>query len=212
MLTVDLKKAFQDFKAIKHFIVGEKITEENIETWHQIRKDTKEKYATLFSQPHLKDLTREELESFPYYRNNRSWTSLYIRGETANKIVDIKKTITHLLDEDIDIRLRINSVLKGGSYHVKGIGKSIATSILHICDKEDKYSVWNTRTERGLIKIGRLPERTIDKGEFYYRLNAELNKLKRQLDTDLIMIDCFMWYIKKFRERAATATMEDTRT
>jgi len=199
-LTVDLEKAFQDFKAIKHFIAGEGITEENIESWHQIRKNAKEKYAILFSQPHLKDLTREEFESFLYYENNRSWTTLYRRGlEAASKIRDLKKAIAYLQDEDIDIRVRINSVLRGGDYYVRGIGKNIATAILLVCDKEDKYGLWNNRTEGGLEKIGRLPRRTYNKGEFYFRINSELNRLKRQLDTDLIIIDCFMWYIDKFR-------------
>jgi len=197
---VDLEKAFQDFKALKHFIAGEGITEENIESWHQIRKNAKEKYVILFSQPHLTDLTREEFGSFLYYKNNRSWTTLYRRGlEAASKIEDLKKAIAYLQDEDIDIRDRINSVLRGGGYHVRGMGKNLVTAILHVCDKEDKYGVWTNRTERGLEKIGRLPRRTYNKGEFYFRINSELNRLKKQLDTDLIIVDSFMWYIDKFR-------------
>ncbi len=197
---MDLEETFRDFKAIKNFIAGDGIIEKNIESWRQIRKNTKEKYAILFSQPHLKDLTREEFESFLYYKNNRSWTTLYRRGkEAASKIEDLKKTIAYLQDEDIDIRIRINSVLRGGDYYVRGIGKNIATAILLVCDKEDKYGLWNNRTEGGLEKIGRLPRRTYNKGEFYFRINSELNKLKKQLDTDLIMIDMFMWYIDKFR-------------
>ena len=200
MLTVDLEKVFQDFKAMKHFNAGEGITEENIEIWHQIRKNANEKYAILFSQPHLKDLTREEFVSFLYYRNNRSWTKLYRRGlEAASKIGDLKKAIAYLQYEDIDIRVRINSVLRGGGYYVRGIGKNIATGILFVCDQEDKYGLWNNRTEGGLEKIGRLPRKTYNNGEFYFRINSELNRLKRQLNTDLIMIDMFMWYIDKFR-------------
>ena len=79
------------------------------------------------------------------------------------------------------------------------MGKNLATAILHVCDKEDKYGVWNNRTEGALEKIGRLPRRTYNNGEFYSRINSELNRLKRQLDTDLIMVDMFMWYIDKFR-------------
>ena len=200
ILKADVEKTFQDFKAIKHFVAGEGITEASLESWHQIRKNAKEKYAILFSQPHLKGLTREDFESFLYYRNNRAWTNLYRRGkEAANKIEDIKKAITYLQNESIDIRVRINSVLLGGSYHVRGMGKNLATAILHICDKEDKYGVWNNRTEGGLQKLGRLPRRTSNKGEFYYRINAELNRLKKELDTDLIIVDSFMWYIDKFK-------------
>lgn len=89
------------------------------------------------------------------------------------------------------------SVLHGGSYHVTGVGKNLATAILHICDGEDRYGVWNTRTEGGLKKLGRLPRRTYNNGEFYHRINMELNQLKKELNSDLIMVDSFMWYVDK---------------
>jgi hypothetical protein len=65
--------------------------------------------------------------------------------------------------------------------------------------REDKYGVWNNRTEGGLQKLGRLPRRTYNKGEFYYMTNTELNRLKKELDTDLIIVDSFMWFVDKFR-------------
>jgi hypothetical protein len=200
ILEVDLAQAFQDFNSLKHFVAGEGITEESLESWHQIRKNAKEKYALLFRKPRLNELTREDFDSFLYYRNNRAWTNLYRRGkEAANNIGDSKKAIAYLQNESIDIKVRINSVLLGGSYHVRGMGKNLATAILHVCDKDDKYGVWNNRTEGGLQKLGRLPRRTYNKGEFYYRINAELNRLKKELDTDLIIVDSFMWYVDKFR-------------
>ena len=197
---VDLDKTFQAFRAMKHFVAGEGITEESLESWHQIRIKAKEKYAMLFSQPCLRELTREDFESFLYFRNNRSWTNLYRRcKEAANKIGDLRKAIAYLQNESIDVRVRINSVLRGGSYYIRGMGKNLATAILHVCDREDKYGVWNNRTEGGLQKLGRLPRRTYNKGEFYYRINVELNRLKKELDTDLIIVDSFVWYVDKFR-------------
>lgn len=197
---VDLDKTFQAFKAMKHFVAGEGITEKSLESWHQIRIKAKEKYAMLFSQPRLRELTREDFDSFLYFRNNRSWTNLYRRcKEVAHKIGDLRKAIVYLQNESVDVRVRINSVLRGGSYYIRGMGKNLATAILHVCDKEDKYGVWNNRTEGGLQKLGRLPRRTYNKGEFYYRINMELNRLKKKLDTDLIIVDSFMWYVDKFR-------------
>jgi hypothetical protein len=195
----ELEKVFQAFKTIKHFDAG-RITEISLESWYQARIKAKEKYAALFSQPHLNNLTREDFDSFLYYRNNRSWTNLYRRGkEVANNINRLKKVLAYLQDESIDIRVRINSALRGGSYHVKGVGKNLATAILHVCDQEDKYGLWNNRTEGALQKLGRLPRRTYNKGEFYSRINVELNKLKEELDTDLVIVDSFMWYVDKFR-------------
>jgi hypothetical protein len=197
---MDLDEILQAFKASFPLSAGEGITEESLESWHQIRIKTKEKYAMLFSQPHLKELTKEDFESFLYYKNNRAWTNLYRRGkEAANRIVDLKRAILYLQNESIDIRVRINSILQGGSYYVRGMGKNLTTAILHICDREDKYGVWNNRTEGGLQKLGRLPRRTYNKGEFYYMINTELNRLKKELDTDLIIVDSFMWFVDKFR-------------
>lgn len=193
---MDLDKTFQAFKAIGPFAAGKGIIEASVESWYQSRVKAKEKYAMLFSQPRLKSLTREDFDSFLYFRNNRSWTNLYRRcKEAANKMVDLKKAIKYLQNENVNIRVRINSVLRGGSYYVRGMGKNLATAILHVCDREDKYGVWNNRTEGGLQKLGRLPGRTYNNGEFYYMINEELNRLKKELDTDLIIIDGFMWYV-----------------
>jgi hypothetical protein len=181
-------------------VPGEGITEESLESWHQIRIKTKEKYAILFRQPQLKQLTRDDFESFLYYKNNRSWTNLYRRcKEAGNHIEDLKKAIAYLQNESVDIKVRINSVLQGGSYYVKGMGKNLATAILHVCDTRDEYGVWNNRTEGGLQKLGRLPVKTYNDGEFYYRINRELNQLKKELETDLIVVDSLMWYVDKLQ-------------
>ncbi|MFH0748720.1 MAG: endonuclease NucS domain-containing protein [Candidatus Bathyarchaeota archaeon] len=193
----DLSKTLHAFRISFPLIVGEGITEESLEGWHRARRKAKEQYARLFSQPYLKVLTKEDFESFLYFRNNRASTNLYRRGkEATDKMGDLKKTIAYLQNESIDIKVRINSVL-GGSYYVRGIGKNLATAILHVCDKDDKYGVWNTRTEGGLQKLGRLPRKTYNQGEFYYSINMELNRLKKELNTDLIIIDSFMWYVDK---------------
>ncbi|MCJ7633004.1 endonuclease NucS [Candidatus Bathyarchaeota archaeon] len=193
----DLNKTLHAFRVSFPLIAGEGITEESLESWHRARIKAKEKYARLFSQPCLKDLTKDDFESFLYFRNNRAWTNLYRHGKKASdKIGDLKKTIVYLQNESVDIKVRINSVL-GGSYYIRGMGKNLATAILQVCDKDDKYGVWNNRTEGGLQKLGRLPRRTYNNGEFYYSINIELNRLKKELNTDLISVDSFMWYVDK---------------
>lgn len=194
----NIAKVFQRFRNIRDFVAGEGIIEESVDSWYRARKEAKEKYARLFSLENLRNLTAEDFESFLYFRNNRSWTTLYRRGcEAAENMHDLKKALSFLQNESVDIRTRINSVLYGGSYHIKGLGKNIATAILHICDKKDKYGVWNNRTEGGLKKLERLPRRTYNNGEFYCRINIELNRFKKELKTDLIMIDSFLWYVDK---------------
>jgi hypothetical protein len=196
---MDLKKIFQAFKDSFPLIAGGGITENSLESWHRARVNAKEKYALLFNQPRLKDLTKEDFYSFLYFENNRSWTNLYRRGkEAADKIGDLKKAIAYLQNESVDIKVRVSSVL-GGSYYVRGMGKNLATAILHVCDGNDRYGVWNNRTEGGLLKLGRLPRKTYNNGEFYHSINMELNRIKKELNTDLIIVDSLMWYVDKNR-------------
>ncbi len=199
---LDVKEIFKDFMAMTTFAVGEGIEEESVNIWQKARKEAKEKYGLVFSLENLKNLTIEDFQSFLYFRNNRAWTNLYRRGlEASQDIESLRKTLTFLQDESVDIKDRINGVLQGGSYHIKGFGKNIATGILHVCDKEDKYGVWNNRTEGGLQKLGLLPRRTYNKGDYYYQINLKLNLLKKELGTDLILVDCFMWYVDKKRNQ-----------
>jgi hypothetical protein len=194
----DVKNAFQKFRTMRSFAAGEGIVEESVDSWQRVRKVAKKKHANLFSLENLESLTAEDFESFLYFRNNRSWTNLYRRGLEATKNMPyLKKVLTVLQDESVDIRTRINLVLHGGNYHVKGIGKNIATAILHVCDKGDRYGVWNNPTEGALRKLERLPRRRNNNGEYYYEINTELNQLKKELETDLIMVDSFIWYINK---------------
>jgi len=195
---LDAETLFQQFQKLSDFVAGEGIKETSVDTWHRARKEAKEKYARLFRSDHLKDLTAEAFESFLYFKNNRGWTNLYRRGKAViGSMNALRQAITYLQDETEDVRKRINLVLLGGRLHVDGFGKNLATSILHVCDERDKYGVWNNRTEGGLRKLGRLPRRSYNNGEFYERINMELNGLKRELGTDLIMIDGFMWFVDK---------------
>jgi len=194
----DVRKVFENFRAMRNFVAGEGIVEESVDSWQRARKEAKEKYAILFSLENLENLTAEDFESFLYFRNNRSWTNLYRRGlEATRNMSYLKKALTLLQDESVDIRTRINLVLHGGNYHVKGIGKNIVTAILHVCDKRDRYGVWNGPTEGALEKLRCLPRRTYNNGEYYYRINTKLNQLKKELQTDLIMVDSFIWHVNK---------------
>jgi len=195
---MDVKKAFQNFSAMRYFVAGEGIVEESVDSWQRARKEAKEKYANLFSLENLENLTAEDFGSFLYFRNNRSWTNLYRRGlEATSNMSYLKRALKLLQDESVDLRTRINLILHGGNYHVKGMGKNIVTAILHVCDKRDRYGVWNGPTEGALKKLGRLPRRTYNKGEYYFRINTELNQLKKELKTDLIIVDSFIWHINK---------------
>ena len=101
-----------------------------------------------------------------------------------------------MVDDSIDVSSRVNNALIGKT-HVDGVGKNIATGIIHVCDTEDKYGVWNSRTEETLQLLKRAPTHALTPGETYTRINQELSQLKIELATDLLVVDSFMWYISK---------------
>ena len=64
-------------------------------------------------------------------------------------------------------------------------------------ETEDRYGVWNRRTEEALKRLNRKPPMPQDLGVAYIRINNSLVKLKDELDTDLVMLDGFMWHVSK---------------
>jgi hypothetical protein len=96
------------------------------------------------------------------------------------------------------VATRIKDVMRGGRLHLRGFGKNIATGILHTRDGQDQYGVRNKRTEGALKILKRKPPISKDLGLSYTRINSELLRLKRELGTDLVMLDGFIWYVSKF--------------
>lgn len=196
--TYDVNKLYEEFKNIENFIAGEGIREGSVDIWMKERRRAKEHYRKMFQPENLDKMTRENFRSFLYFKNNRAWTQLYRRGlKLIENMEGLRKAITHLQDESINIEFRLRDVMNRGKLHLNGFGKNIATGILHICDDKDQFGVWNNRTESGLKVLNRKPPISLDFGISYTRINNELLKLKEELNTDLVMIDGFMWHLSK---------------
>ena len=192
---LDVGELFQKFGEMSSFSPGEKLWFESTEQWHILRKQAKKKYSKILDPQNIHAMTKEDFKSFLYFKNNLAWTNLYRRGlEAAERIDDLRKAIVFLQDETINIQERINSVLRG-SHHVRGMGKNIATAILHTWDKQDRYGVWNNVTEKALKELGYLPRRVWNYGLFYSKLNEKLIELRNELKTDLVIVDSFLWFI-----------------
>lgn len=200
---MDLLELFKTVKSMKEPVTGITVPE-----WYEKRKLAKERFRVFFSQPNLQRLSKDEFLTFLYLENNQSWTGLYRRGtEAADDMPKLKEAIAYLQNESIDAKTRINEVLDG-KLAVKGMGKNLATAILHVCDQSDRYGVWNNKVEESLEQLGLLPKLTTDRGECYVRINEVLNRLKKELETDLIYIDCFMYMVLEFLKGKATERIE----
>jgi len=190
---------FEEFKSMKGFGAGEGLFEESVESWMEDRRVAKAFYREMFRPENLQEMTADEFKTFLYFKNNRAWTQLYRQGLQLTEHMDeLKKSIAHLQDESLDVAKRIRDVMRGGHLHLNGFGKNIATGILHVCDEQDRHGVWNNRTEQALKILKRKPPTSTDHGKSYVRINNELLKLKKELDTDLVILDSFMWYVSKY--------------
>jgi len=114
------------------------------------RRKRKQLYGEKFNVDKLEGLTEENYIEFLYFKNNYGWTKLYRKGlKAVNQFDKLKKAIEFLQNEKINIVVRIKEVVDlKGKYHVYGVGKNIATAILHVTDKEDKYGIWNNVVEK----------------------------------------------------------------
>ncbi|MFQ5976065.1 MAG: LPXTG cell wall anchor domain-containing protein, partial [Candidatus Hydrothermarchaeales archaeon] len=113
-----------------------------VSQWGEERKEAYARFRRIFDPSHVEDMTKEDFHSFLDFNINKSWTGLYRRGGEATKDMKrLREAIAFLQDESIDIKTRINEVLRPtGSYKISGMGKNIATAILHI-SYPDKYTV-----------------------------------------------------------------------
>lgn len=187
---------FDEFRQLRSFRGGEGITESSLDSWMKARKSSKAFYAEMFRSDNLKRLSVCDFTTFLYYRNNRSWTQLYRQGlQLTQHMGKLKRAIKHLQDGSFEVGGRIRNVMIGGRYHVNGLGKNLVTGILHTCDREDKYGVWNNRVIDGLKKLGINSKISQDNGLTYKRINEKLLLLKERLSTDLVYIDGFMWFL-----------------
>lgn len=192
--------------------MNEPITGSTVLEWFERRRAAKEKFGFLFNSANLEKLNRDDFISFLYFEHNQSWTGLYRRGTAAAEHFDeVKKAMAYLQDESIDIKNRINEVL-GGRFAVKGMGKNLATAILHVCDNSDRYGVWNNMAEGTLELLGLLPKMSTDRGEAYTQINEVLNIIKRELNTDLARVDCFMYMARELLESEITGKIVTDQT
>lgn len=191
-----VQSKFNEFLKMTHFEAGEEITENSVFSWMEARHRAKNYFMDKFHPDNLSDLTQDDFEGFLYFKNNRAWT-MHRQGRQLLKDMDsVRRNIGHLQDETLSVEARIRDVMRGGDLWVKGFGKNITSGILHTCDPEDQYGVWNNRSEEALDILDQKPELIYnDHGLSYSRINDELNRLKKELNTDFIMLDGFMWFI-----------------
>lgn len=178
--------------------VGGGVVFKTVDSWIFARKQAYTEYSERLSPDKLHDFDRilRDFKDWLLFRNNLSWTTFQRTGYQALKKPErLAELLSLLQNEKIDVGERVRSGLKGEK-KVNGIGQGILTALLHTFYNE-KYCVWNSRTENTLEILRRPPKKHSDIGRTYKEVNSKLHELVEELNTDLTTIDGFMWFISK---------------
>lgn len=171
-------------------------TEQQLLKMISAREEVLAQYQPVFSLDNIEELTADVYKSFLLFRNNQHWTGLHrVGGKAADDMNRLREGVAILLNENIPITDRLNSLRpKNSSPLVPYFGKAIMTAILQIA-YPDKYGVWNNTSESALKDLGIWPdfERGISLGERYVLVNTLLLQLSEAVDVDLWTLDALFW-------------------
>jgi hypothetical protein len=156
--------------------------------------DAKEEVYDTF-QPHfrpgaIEDVSEQTITSFLDYGNNKHWSRLdRSKGKITRDLTSLREGLSTLVNEERKLAPRFTEAVD----EVHGMGKAIATAILHVA-YPDRYGVWNETSNQGMDRLDLLPEfeRGASIGERYELVNDVLRALADDLSVDLWTLD-FVW-------------------
>ena len=153
------------------------------------------RFGSLLQPGRIPNLTEEEIRPFFYLENNHHWSNLNRQvNRLCGNMPAFRKVLITLVDEQQPIADRLDAVIDT----MTGLGKGILSALL-IVAFPDKYGVWNSTSQGGLIAVGLFPdfERGTPFGAKYDRINAVLNDLATALEIDLWTLDALWWQAAK---------------
>jgi hypothetical protein len=138
------------------------VVSEEARIWREQRWEDHKRWKEWIDPNKLDTLSDDELKNkFLEYFNGGAGRHPFNAINRASIIKDIKKfreVMKFLFDESVSVEERLNEILeKDGTYHIGGIGKGLATSILMDLDPK-KYATWNNKTNLGLEALGLHPQ------------------------------------------------------
>ncbi len=163
--------------------------------WQESERMVVGKYGKPFHPSNLNKLTKEEFKSFLLIKNNLHWDGIHRQGNLITKNMDkLKKALSVLLDENRDIKERLNSIFpRKENNYIVGLGRAVITPILLVVYPK-KYGAWNSRTEEGLKKLNLFP--SFPKGasfaDKYIKINSVLNDIAEKYSISLWQLDGIM--------------------
>lgn len=145
-------------------LIDKFVSSEDADVWIKQRQDDNKRWKEWIEPDKIGTLSDDKLKNkFLEYFNEGAgrhpFNAVY-RDRIVRDITKFKETTNFLIDESIPVKERLNKVLNdSGRYHIEGIGKGLATSILMDLNPQ-KYATWNNRTNMGLESLGLTPQFT----------------------------------------------------
>jgi hypothetical protein len=151
-----------------------------------------ERYGKIFHPDRLDQLTKDEFKGFLLAKNNKHWRHIQRNSGTITQDMGkLKCTLKILLDESRPLKGRLDALFgKTGASRIKGLGRAVVTPILMVV-YPDKYGVYNTKSEAGLDKLGKLPHfKSSDPfSTRYVAVNAAILDIAQSTHLPLYLID-----------------------
>ena len=167
-------------------------SKKNDRWWIESERKVLDQYGALFNPKNLKNLSKEDFQSFLLIKNNYHWEGIHRQqGLITSDMLKLKKALATLLDESKPIQTRLDFLFpKGSENYIKGLGKAVVTPILLVV-YPDKYGVWNQKSEAALKKLELFPEfqRGDSFSDKYVKVNQVLNNLKAKYAISLWQLD-----------------------
>lgn len=138
------------------------VASEEAQAWIKQRWEDHKRWKEWIDPDKLNTLSDDELKNrFLEYFNKGAgrhpFNAVY-RDRIVRDIKKFREVMKFLLDESIPVKKRLNEILnRDGRFHIEGIGKGLATSILMDLDPQ-KYATWNNKTNMGLEALGLTPQ------------------------------------------------------
>lgn len=158
----------------------------------QIRK--KQVYADFKKDfQNIDTLSEERFHYFLSFKGNKHWTGLERQKRVTQDMEKLRHSLKLSADESKPLVQRINLALKNKP---TGLKQAILSAFLHVAFR-GKYAVWNNISKEALQLLGIWPSLRSFNGESYESLNNLLNKLAKDISTDLWTLDWLLWVVAK---------------
>jgi hypothetical protein len=185
------------------FVLPGEVEEQWRRQWHEDHK----RWLVWLSPSAIDTLTDDELRErfLEYYTHGAGRYRWYPvnRDKLVKDVTLLRNTLKFLLDENIDIGKKLHETLGNGGLHaIEGMGRNLVTSIFEDLDPE-KYCTWNTKTQAGLVQLGRWPVfgKGDDWGGKYRKVVQALSQIRQlRQGLDFIDVDHFMHIVAATEE------------